>query len=115
MRDSPRPPRPPSVPALCVPGGVKHARYDLFETPGAGVWRAPRTGWYWALAYGPGGTGGSTPGTAASGGGGGGAEPYANAAYRRRLAEIVLDRRTKNGRGGIPGKWLASLQIGGQS
>lgn len=74
MRDSPRPPRPPSVPALRVPGGVKHARYDLITAIGAGTWRAPRSGWYWALAYGPGGTGGSTPGTAASGGGGGGAD-----------------------------------------
>lgn len=73
MRESPRPPRPPSVPALRVPGGIKHARYDLVTTVGAGVWVAPKTGWYWVLAYGPGGDGGSSPGTAASGGGGGGA------------------------------------------
>lgn len=73
MRGSVRPPAPPSVPALRAPGGPKHARYDLFTAVGAGVWIAPRSGWYWVLAYGPGGNGGSSPGTAASGGGGGGA------------------------------------------
>lgn len=73
MRGSVRPPAPPSVPALRAPGGPKHARYDLFTAVGSGVWIAPRSGWYWVLAYGPGGNGGSSPGTAASGGGGGGA------------------------------------------
>lgn len=72
MRETPRPPSPPRVPALRVPGGVKSPRYDLI-TSGSGVWLSPKTGWVWVFAYGPGGAGGSSPGTAASGGGGGGA------------------------------------------
>lgn len=53
--------------------GGKRRVVDTVLTPGAGTFTAIITGWHDILLYGPGGTGGSTPGTAASGAGGGGA------------------------------------------
>lgn len=84
--------RQPTPPA---PTHARNAEVDLF---GGGV--QPWVSFADALGWGP-----NEPAHTITGGGArtGGWEPFANAAYRHRLAEMFVDRRTnsKDGRGGM--------------
>ena len=65
------------------PTHAQHPIPSLFGTPSGWVSMAEALGW-----------GFDEPSATVSGGGGGGAEPFANAGYRRKLAEIVTNQRT---------------------